>query len=319
MTSKSLANRDLFGDTDWFLHQIDLTGRRALLVRLSPSAYRNAAFLDQRAITASTEGYWFPLDRVLGQVPNDAPIPRAIFHVGHCGSTLLSRLLGELDDVVSIREPLPLRALAAEECGSGETEKVSAAVWCWYGRSKPVGTTCVVKATSIASNLIQRYLALPDARAVFLSVTLENYLATVLKGTMTDIEAFNEVRLRDYSRLTGRSDLVGSAMHRVEKAVLAWWVAKSHFANAQARCSSCVLIDFDVMVADPEDALRAVTDTLALSATENDLARLATHSHWQRYSKDTRAAYSTRDPPARSGACEASFRARDCPRAGMAR
>ena len=30
---------------------------------------------------------------------------RWIFHIGHVGSTLVSRLLGELDEVLAIREP----------------------------------------------------------------------------------------------------------------------------------------------------------------------------------------------------------------------
>ena len=36
---------------------------------------------------------------------------RWIFHIGHVGSTLISRLLGELEGVLSVREPRSLRDL----------------------------------------------------------------------------------------------------------------------------------------------------------------------------------------------------------------
>src|SRR5207248_621900 len=48
-------------------------------------------------------------EAVAGDLRQDA---RWIFHIGHVGSTLLSRLLGELDRVLAIREPRLLRDLA---------------------------------------------------------------------------------------------------------------------------------------------------------------------------------------------------------------
>ena len=44
-----------------------------------------------------------------GRAAHDA---RWIFHIGHVGSTLVSRLLGELDGVLAVREPRLLRDLA---------------------------------------------------------------------------------------------------------------------------------------------------------------------------------------------------------------
>src|SRR3546814_20118484 len=41
-----------------------------------------------------------------------APRPDFIFHIGHVGSTLVSRLLAEVGDALPLREPMLLRALA---------------------------------------------------------------------------------------------------------------------------------------------------------------------------------------------------------------
>ena len=43
------------------------------------------------------------------------PDPRFIFHIGHCGSTLLSRALDASLRTLPLREPLTLRRLAAQE------------------------------------------------------------------------------------------------------------------------------------------------------------------------------------------------------------
>jgi hypothetical protein len=101
-------------DPSVFLHALDLVNRRALLVGLSEPEYRQAAFLDDRVLTPQTQGGWFPLETVLergAQVSATRP-PHFIFHMGHCGSTLVSRLLGELPGCFAIREPMPLLALA---------------------------------------------------------------------------------------------------------------------------------------------------------------------------------------------------------------
>ena len=67
-------------------------------------------------------GFWVRIRRAHGSLSARSATPwvaysdeRAvhfIFHTGHVGSTLVSRLLDETGDVLSLREPLPLRTLA---------------------------------------------------------------------------------------------------------------------------------------------------------------------------------------------------------------
>ncbi len=59
-------------------------------------------------------GEWLPAAAVEQALAGarDVRALHFIFHAGHVGSTLLSRLLDEARGVLSLREPLPLRAIA---------------------------------------------------------------------------------------------------------------------------------------------------------------------------------------------------------------
>ena len=76
--------------------------------------YRAASFLDDRILTSDVKGSWVSLGSVLdaAQAIGERKPLHFIFHTGHVGSTLLSRLLDESGCVLSLREPLPLRTLA---------------------------------------------------------------------------------------------------------------------------------------------------------------------------------------------------------------
>jgi hypothetical protein len=105
--------RDLSATLGVHLHQIDLLQDRVLLLRLAREDFLQASFLDQRVVKRESEGCWFDWDQ-LGRCLSPTTLATAahyLFHVGHCGSTLLSRLLAELG-VLPLREPLPLRTLA---------------------------------------------------------------------------------------------------------------------------------------------------------------------------------------------------------------
>jgi hypothetical protein len=99
-------------DPEFLPFKLDLVSRRVLLVRLTPAQRHDAAFLDERALPARADGGWVPLEALLAQTSVQAACADAIFHIGHCGSTLLSRLLESWPQVQGLREPLPLRILA---------------------------------------------------------------------------------------------------------------------------------------------------------------------------------------------------------------
>src|SRR3546814_16003598 len=74
---------------------------RVLIALLGEADYRAASFLDQRLLTDRVGREW----RAWNALPDlgaAAPRPDFIFHIGHVGSTLVSRLLAEVGDAMPL-------------------------------------------------------------------------------------------------------------------------------------------------------------------------------------------------------------------------
>ena len=167
---------------DAWPHNLDLAGGRILVLRLDERTYHAASFLDDRILTPSTQGAWLPgpvVTEASRRVRDPRPV-HFIFHTGHVGSTLLSRLLDETGLVLPLREPLLLRSIAdtAESVGRpdsllGEAQfgallDMTLRLWSrGYAGTRAV----VVKATSSAGSLAPGLLARsPASRAVYLNL-----------------------------------------------------------------------------------------------------------------------------------------------------
>src|SRR5947208_12445349 len=90
-------------DARWLAQAVDPAAGMVRLVAMEREAYRAASFLDDRLLQQSVDAQIVPWpqveEAVSGELRHDA---RWIFHIGHVGSTLVSRLLGELDGVLAI-------------------------------------------------------------------------------------------------------------------------------------------------------------------------------------------------------------------------
>ena len=97
---------------NWFPQQMDAASDRVLLVRMNEADYYTASFLDQRMLTQQSQPQWIAWDELEATDQAGRSDANLIFHIGHVGSTLISRLLGELDGVFALREPQILRNFA---------------------------------------------------------------------------------------------------------------------------------------------------------------------------------------------------------------
>ncbi|MBH0113899.1 hypothetical protein I5E68_13180 [Novosphingobium sp. YJ-S2-02] len=95
-----------------FVHRIDALKRRVQIVEVRLEALQAASFLDGRqAFWSSSDSYDVARMRALLD-PSTTAVRGWIFHVGFCGSTLLSHLLEQPRDVLALREPQALVDLA---------------------------------------------------------------------------------------------------------------------------------------------------------------------------------------------------------------
>ncbi|KRA79812.1 hypothetical protein ASD78_18770 [Lysobacter sp. Root667] len=287
--------------------KLDLVGRRVLWLRLSADQRAEAAFLDDRALPANPEGGWMPL---VSLPPAGAPAARhadAIFHIGHCGSTLLSRVLGAWPQVQGLREPLPLRTLAEawpqlgrpeSRLSDGEAPQLLRALWSNWSRALPPQTRSVVKATSGCNGLIASLLAAcADTRAVLLDMPLRPYLATLLKSPASVLDAASAAgeRLRDLQARGHAADAALHALSLPQQCAMGWLAERVRFAaHAHGEHAARVLrVDFETLLAQPEASLQRVAAHLDLEA--QGVSRALASPAWGRYSKAQTHGYGADD------------------------
>ncbi|HEV8407226.1 MAG TPA: hypothetical protein VGQ34_04755, partial [Sphingomicrobium sp.] len=139
-------------DATWLVQALDPSQGAARLVAMDRESYRAASFLDDRMLKDPVDAQivsWTAIEQSVGDgMRSDA---RWIFHIGHVGSTLVSRLLGELDDVLAIREPRLLRDLALTPADVRERYVALAPRLMSRTFAKP--EAACIKATSFASEI----------------------------------------------------------------------------------------------------------------------------------------------------------------------
>ena len=106
----ALTLDDLFASPDHYLHSFE--GDAALFMPMDRAAYHRSIFLDGRISPAANRIDEAPGRRRLTDAVRQAAPTGWIFHVAHCGSTLLARALDRPSANLVLREPLALRQLA---------------------------------------------------------------------------------------------------------------------------------------------------------------------------------------------------------------
>lgn len=289
--------------------KVNLAAMSVLLVQLDSAAYRAASFLDDRVLNPRLKGAWVPLERLVDasrSLTAARPL-HFIFHTGHVGSTLVSRLLDETGAALSLREPLPLRTFSEAYDVLGQPESLLSAtqferaletflnLW-----SRGYATTgcVVVKATSSAGNLAGPILARSErSRAIYLNLRPEPYLAALLAGanSQIDLRGHGPFRMR---RLRSRITREIAPLHTLspgQLAALSWLAESFSQSDARRQFQGRVLsLDFDAFLADVEGGLARILAHFGLSA-ERRVAEIARGPVLLRYSKAPEYAFAPRD------------------------
>lgn len=308
MASLSLAHiRDgLLTDPLIYAQNVSFVREAILFVRLDRSAIEAASFLDDRILTPQTEGRWVRFSEIAPLLDNAKPARplHFIFHAGHVGSTLISRLLDEAGGVLSLREPLPLRVLAEAFDDADATHALasageSARVLNWFtalwARGYPDTRAVVAKATSSAGRLSGPLLRnLSEARALYLNLKAEPYLATLLGGenSYMDLRGQGPERYRRLARLAAPPPLPLHAMSLGEIAALTWLTETLTQEEARTACGDRILpMDFDAFLAAPGPSLHAICQHFGVGAAEAFFADVENSPVLRRYSKAPEHAY----------------------------
>ena len=276
----------LFASPDHYLHSFD--GDEALFVPMNRAAYRRSIFLDNRIEPAARGVLRVPV-AALQAPPGPTPATGWIFHIAHCGSTLLARALGELSDNLVLREPLALRQL-----GLAFDPARLALVLRMLARRYPGGGPNVVKANVPVNFILPQIAAAePAARAVLLYFGLRDYALAILRSD-GHRQWLREITVQLAGPL---GDLAG--LDDGERAAALWHAQMRRLAAALTSLPGARTLDAEDFFAAPESSLLAAARWLGVEAEAGAVAALARGPLFATYSKNPGIAFANADRLAR--------------------
>ena len=286
--SSAPGPQEIARDATWLPQALDSEQGLVRLVRIDAAGYAQASFLDDRMFTQQRESQVVPWAGVADAVSSDMRTDaRWIFHIGHVGSTLVARLLGEIDGVLSIREPRILRDVAM--LPESRRADVVPPLRKLLARTFAPDETALVKATSFVSEIAPE-LVPSGERALFMYATPRNYIASILAGpnSVQELAALAPSRAQ---RMAGRVSLP-QARTAADTAAAAWACEMTALeAEAGAMPDRQVdWADFDAMLADLPAQLEQVAEHFGFATDE--VQAIATGPLMGRYSKATEHQYS---------------------------
>ena len=273
----------LLASPDYYLHSFE--GEDALFAAMDRAAYRRSIFLDRR-ISPAADGVVRAAIGALG-TPSPAAPTGWIFHVAHCGSTLLARALDELGgdelggDNLVLREPLTLRQLAL----APDAARLNLALALLSRRYPGAGAT-LIKANVPVNFLLDEIAGFaPAAKAIFLHCSLRDYLLAILRS------ANHRAWLRN---VTGQlaaylGDL--SALPDAELGAALWLAMMRRFAAAIEVMPNACSLDAEEFFANPRAVLRAAANHFEMAASEAAIEACVTGPLFSTYSKNPAHAF----------------------------
>lgn len=269
-----------------FPHALDLRRDVVTLLRLSRADYQNASFLDDRIARAGRELPWQQLALAVGEAGLGETC-HFIFHIGHVGSTLLSRRLGKHPALFSLREPQILRTIAQMPDRSRRETYLPACLKLWSRTFDP-GARALVKTTSFVSEIAPQLLGRAySPKALLIGVSPEIYLATIFGGANSPVEA----RMLAPSRLARLEKRVGGKwrlgdLSEGEVIALGWAGEASALLEAAERFGTRVqTLDFETFLAEPHSSLERVFRHFDAAADAREIAAILSSPEMSTYSK----------------------------------
>jgi len=288
-------------DPHLYVERFDLAGAGRWQIALANAQdFRKSIFLDNRIkLTSSKKWVLNNRDILRPSFPqNSTQNINYIFHISHVGSTLISRLLGEVDHIHSLREPVVLRNLSGfrneihlpESRISPELFNASLSRTLYLltrrFRDTDIG---VIKSTSYANVLAEQILASkPSPQSLMVFCTLENYLPVILKGSSgwQDIVDQSQDRIKRLYRMLNQTPWTLYGLSPGELIAMSWlsemltlWLAyKNH-------PSQVLWIDFDDFLIKTDDYLQKINTHLGLKYSDKDLDTVLNSGLLMKYSK----------------------------------
>jgi len=259
----------LFASPDHYLFAFE--GDRAIFRTMDRDAYHRSIFLDRRIAALTDEEVRVP---VAALTAGDIAVPRIawIFHVAHCGSTLLARALDRPDRNLVLREPRPLRQLGLTRVAAdGDWRARLRLAAALAGRRYRPNLPTIVKGNVPVNFIAADLLGLdPGAPAILLYFPLRAYLLAVLRSPAHRQWVVN---------VTTQLGIAGvSGVDVAERAAALWLTQMRLYAELLAEYPSVRSLHADELLDAPRPALAAAAAHFGADADLDADELLTTYS-----------------------------------------
>ena len=276
----TLTLDEIFASPDHFLFAFD--GDAALFREMDRAAYHRSIFLDRRIEAKSDMVLRLPVEPLLDLRRAMPSTPKIgwIFHVAHCGSTLLARSLDRADGALVLREPAALRQMAVDGAGQAVDDawrEGLGLVAAMLGRRYPEAGPTIVKANVPVNFVLGEIMALdPTAHGILLHFALDDYLRAILRSpahrawinnVTADLRPAIEAEV-------GPLPETGDA----ERAAALWLAQMRVYSRALAAWPQLRSLDAERMLADPGPVLNAAGDYFGMLPAADAAALTTRHA-----------------------------------------
>ncbi len=276
------------------------------LVPMTRETYRDSVFLDRgRIVPAARRGWQLPLPGLLDEFERRGVVQsplNLIFHIAHCGSTLLSRAMDLDTRTLVLREPFPLRQLGAEAAAVPGGPR-QPAVWkrclaltaALLGRRYSDDEAVIVKANVPVNFMLQPLLALHrESRGLLLYTGLERYVLSVLKTSMHRRWVGNvSGQLAGGIHVTpGLGSPDPLKLTPAQAAACLWAAQMLRFRAALDQHPSLRSLDCEIFFSNPAGTLSNSLQHFGVNISSSEAEDIAASELFSHHAKDTERRYS---------------------------
>lgn len=275
----TLTLNDLFASPDHYLHSYD--SGDAVFVPMDRQAYHRSIFLDNRISPADDGAMRIPVAALASGISSPAAASW-IFHIAHCGSTLLARALDFPGGNLVLREPLALRqtAIAPDQTRLALALGMSAKR---YRSDLPTLIKANVPVNFLLPAIAQASPA--STRAIMLFATLEDYLLAILRS-----DNHREWVSRVTNQLAPHLGKV-EGLSVPERAAALWLAQMRAFEGALAAFPNARALDAETFFNDPLPTLADAARHLEIEANPDALREMVSGPLFTSYSKQPSIAF----------------------------
>lgn len=267
---------------------------------MTADTYRRSIFTDRgRIVTAARTGWRLDTAEVLAEFERSGgrqnPVSY-IFHVAHCGSTLLARALDIPERTLVIREPFVLRQLGAAAATRGDARPDSS-FWLrclrltagLLGRCYGDGQPVIVKANVPVNFIIEELMDLhEESTGILLYAGIENYVPAVLKTPRHRRWVRNVTgELAGGIRATpGLGDVGVDRLSDAQAAACLWLAQMRRFEQSLGHRESLRSLDCEELFSRPREVLSAALALSGARVGQARVAEIASGELFSRHAKD---------------------------------